>query len=142
METRREFFTKLFGAAAPTVAVALYPAASLGLLERFFWKPLKSYFLPPRRELDFEIINEAFRRLYSDGIGLYISGIDEERKIVTVTPRLKYRAECEGLIEYSKVEAPGDFLVKKDAWFDLDDIYGDDPPLKGLIPGVWKVKRA
>lgn len=66
--SRRQFFTQLFGAVAPTAAVALYPVASLGLLERFFWKPLRTYFLPPRCELDFDAINEAFKRLYAEGL--------------------------------------------------------------------------
>ena len=43
---RRAFFGKLFGGAAAGVAVTLYPASSLGLLERIFYRKKKSIFLP------------------------------------------------------------------------------------------------
>ena len=42
---RRAFISKLFGGAAG-VAVTLYPANSLGLLERLFYRKKKSIFIP------------------------------------------------------------------------------------------------
>jgi hypothetical protein len=90
---RRQFFGQLFGAVAPTVAVAVYPAATLGVLERLFWKPLKSYFHfqedPEKVYLD--SLNKLFMKVYAEKlqcaipeIHFWVTQVDPVKREITI----------------------------------------------------------
>lgn len=127
--SRRQFFTQLFGAAAPTAAVALYPAASLGLLERFFWKPLKSYFLPAQTEISLEslaALDALFKKVWNERL---VGAIPSIVFSATSFDREKGTIDCRA----DEIFDPVDFLRTRTDRPGLDPIVDLEDSMRGAF---------